>query len=412
MKYFFFAMQDFQSDGGGSIRMYGILNELADQGKDVIFISNATNFANFDSRIKHISIQHSISGNKKAKLQALAGVLPARIVVKFYSKLFEDIECALENANALHSKVYFFEYLDNTIGYLLKKKGLISKYINDLHGIATTEFKYQYLNANNILNKIEFYIKYKVADSLDRKVFEFGDGFIYASKSMEKYYANLYKIKGKDSFIIPYVLGKEIANRKPDEKLKGKLLSKLKISNADFVFFFAGTYKATAGVQDLIMAYSKFLKDNKKSKLILIGTGRTRSECENLINELQINEEVILIHKIPYEQLATYQSLANVIICPDRQNPYSSLIVHLKYFDSLVSDKLVINGAFDSVQEVNENDFLSLTFKPSDVKSLYNALRKSYFEYESLCKKYEGTKAYTLDNLTYRSQLNQLITKH
>ncbi len=49
MQYVFFSMRNFKRDGGGSIRMYGVLNALADRGHDVTFISNATTFVKFDS---------------------------------------------------------------------------------------------------------------------------------------------------------------------------------------------------------------------------------------------------------------------------------------------------------------------------------------------------------------------------
>ncbi len=247
-----------------------------------------------------------------------------------------------------------------------------------------------------------------MADTLDKKVFKFGDGFIYASNAMKDYYVNAYNITDKDAYIIPYVLGKEVADTVVDQKLKQKLKMKLGLEEDDFVFFFAGGYKATAGVQDLISAFARFIEANKKGKLILIGTGPTRNECLKLIETFNIHDRIILIDKIPYIELPTYQSLANVVVCPDRQNPYSQLIVHLKYFDALASGAIVINGAFDSVKEINKDDFLSLTFKPSSVESLFQKMDLSFRRYEEIKIKYSGTKNYALKKLTYEDYVAQL----
>lgn len=408
MRYVFFSMRNFQRDGGGSIRMYGILNALVAKGNEVVFVSNATSFVKFDDRIEHINIDCEISAGLKALMQGFTALLPASAVWIQYPMLFSKITRALEKANALNSTVYFCEYLDNTLGYLLKKKGVISKYINDQHGIATSEFKYQAATATRLKPKIVATLKYKMANILDRKVFEYGDGFIYASNAMKDYFDNKYKLENKKAFIIPYVLGKEVANARVDLELKTKLQENLGIKKSDFIFFFAGGYKPTAGVQDLINAFATFLMKYENGKLLLIGSGPTQSECLDLIKKEKIEDSVLLIDKIPYQDLITYQSLAHVVVCPDRQNPYSNLIVHLKYFDSLASGAIVINGNFDSVKEINKNNFLSLSFEPSDVGSLLEAMTYCYKNYNRVSDKYKSIKNFTLQNLTYESYIGQL----
>lgn len=408
MRYVFFSMRNFIRDGGGSIRMYGILNALAEKGHDVVFISNATTFFKFDKRINHINIDCEITSVQKSNLQGLTSLLPASTVWKLYPVILDKIKIALEKANSINGIIYFFEYLDNSLAYLLKKEGVISGYINDQHGIATLEFQYQANTTKNIKKKIIALLKYKLADILDRKVFEYGDGFIYASKAMKNYFYNKYKLEHKKSFIIPYVLGKELANSKVDLKLKTMLQEELGIKKTDFVFFFAGGYKPTAGVQDLINAFSKFSKNHNNGKLILIGTGPTRDECDKLIKANNISEKVLIIDKIPYEELPTYQSLASIIVCPDRQNPYSNLIVHLKYFDSLASGKIVINGDFESVKEINTNNFLSPTFIPSDFDSLLMTFENCFNNFESISNTYKNTRNYTLEHLTYENYVYQL----
>lgn len=401
-------MRNFERDGGGSIRMYGILNALVDKGHDVIFISNATTFVKFDKRIKHIYINHEISGLQKAFLQGLTSLISHGFIYLFYKKLFYQIKIAIEKVPFKYKCIYFFEYLDNTLGYLLKKKNIISCYVNDLHGIATAEFKYQYATATRLKPKIVATLKYKMANILDRKVFEYGDGFIYASNAMKDYFDNKYKLENKKAFIIPYVLGKEVANARVDLELKTKLQENLGIKKSDFIFFFAGGYKPTAGVQDLINAFATFLMKYENGKLLLIGSGPTQSECLDLIKKEKIEDSVLLIDKIPYQDLITYQSLAHVVVCPDRQNPYSNLIVHLKYFDSLASGAIVINGNFDSVKEINKNNFLSLSFEPSDVGSLLEAMTYCYKNYNRVSDKYKSIKNFTLQNLTYESYIGQL----
>jgi glycosyltransferase involved in cell wall biosynthesis len=403
-------MRNFKRDGGGSIRMYGLLNALADDGNEVIFISNAENYVKFHPNIKHIYINFDFKD--KARFQGLAAILPAKIVLKIYFNLFSKIEIALKCANLKNDeseKVIFCEYLDNSIAYILKKTGAIKSYINDLHGIATIEFKYQSDQQKNLFLKGLFFLKYLLSDALDRKVFGYGDGFIYASKSMKQFYEERYKKTiNKKKFILPYFLSKNSCKNVPDKILQIKLRKQLDLNSNDFVFFFAGGYKPTAGVEDLICAFSKLSAINSNVKLILIGAGGNYNNCRSLVKKLTIENVVVFIEKVPYEELITYQSLADVIVCPDRFNPYSELIVHLKYFDSLISNKIVINSSFKSVKEINVDDFLSLSFEPSNQQSLFETMLHCNKHYDTLKEKYVGTKEFACSHLTYSDVIKQL----
>lgn len=409
MKFVFFSLRNFERDGGGSIRMYGILNALANKGNEVIFISNAKVKNKFHNNIKHIPVNFEVNNKSKRILQGLTSFLPPKLVLFIYRKLFKIIQQCVDEVVLNNETVCFFEYLDNTIGYLLKVKDKKYKYVNDIHGVSTIEFQYQYQKTSNLLKKTVYYFKYLSSYYLDKKVFLNAEGFFYASNSMRNYYENLYTgIKEKKHCILPYLLGDVAAKNKINNSLYKELLENYNLSKKDFVLFFVGGYKPTAGVDDLILAFSSLQKQYKNLRMILIGEGPFKNKCVKLVKENQIVDKVILINRVPYEDLATYQSIASVIVCPDKQNPYSDLIVHLKYFDSLSSGKIVINGDFKSVKELNKEEFLSLNFKPSDVKDLSKVIENTILNFDSLENKYKNTKKYTIDNLTYKSLIDKL----
>lgn len=311
--------------------------------------------------------------------------------------------------------VYFFEYLDNSIAYVLKKKNIISAYINDIHGIAPIEFEMQIALPSDVKRKLLNHFKYLSACMLDKKVFNYGDGFIYASNEMKKYYekTTLKSHQSKPYVIIPYLLDFVECSDKLDLELKNALKEQFQIQQDDFVFMFAGGYKRTAGVDDLIIAFKQLSLAYKNIKLILIGKegdSYTYENCRKLACDSDKN--IFFIDSIPYEKLYTYQNIANVVICPDKMNPYSNIIVHVKYLDALASGKLVINGSFESVMEINKNNFLSLTFEPSNIDSLRETMKNCIDNYNSLIIKYKDTEKYTRKNLTYSSYIDVLINNN
>lgn len=404
MRFVFFSMNDFSHEGGGTIRMQGIMNELAKKGHEVIFISNTQKFHLFENSIQHVAIDFPFSRKDKRIFQGLLGILPNFIIRLIYPKLFKRLKQIFQE-NFDNETIYFLEYLDNSIGYCLKSSGVISNYINDLHGVATLEFKFQAQHAKSLSEKTKFWTKYKISDWLDRKVFNAAEGFIFASQAMQDYFTEQYpKVAQKRNVILPYVLSSDAITDTVDVALKKELQEKFNCQPEEKIIFFAGAFKKTGGVPDLILAFEKIVHQYN-IRLFIVGDGPTMPECLSIVKEKNIEDKVIFIGRIPYDQLRTYQDLSDIIVCPDKQNVYSELIVHVKYLDALISGKPVINGSFKSVKEINVDEFLSIDFKPSDVDSLSNALRYALDHLDLLTQKYAKNKAYAKEHLTYTSHV-------
>lgn len=400
----FFSLNDFTHEGGGTIRMQGIMNELSKKGHEVIFISNTRKQSLFHEKIRHVAIEFPFSRKDKRIFQGLLGILPLFVIRIVYSKFFNRLKDVLAGQFD-KEPIYFFEYLDNSVGYCLKKSGMIQDYINDLHGVATLEFKFQSDHAKSVSEKIKFYLKYLISDLLDRKVFNGAKGLIFASQAMKDYFCGYYPgITAKKNYILPYVLSSDAVSDVVDYELKKQLESKFSILPNEKIIFFAGAFKKTGGITDLIAAFASIVSKHH-CRLFLLGDGPTMIECRALTEELGLTDKVVFIGRTPYHYLRTYQDLASVIVCPDKQNVYSELIIHVKYLDALLSGKIVINGSFKSVQEVNVNEFLSVNFTPSSVESLSSALSYSLQNHDLLEEKYKNSRVYAAKALTYASHV-------
>jgi glycosyltransferase involved in cell wall biosynthesis len=364
----------------------------------VVLISNAVRTDSFHPAVKHVAIGYQFT--EKRGFQALISILPARSVVKKYAGLFDHLTLAIGRAGAAGSLVYFFDYLDNSIGYVLKKTGKIAGYVNDVHGIAPIEFTSNARLASGAFLRGWYRLKASLADRLDKKVFEYGDGFLFGSHPMQEHFHKRYCIRGR-SIVLPYLLDEKALDQLPDNGQVERLKKQFGLSENDFVFMFVGTFKATAGVEDLLTAFSRLRSENRDAKLILIGDGMTRRHCEQMAAPHIAEGAVLFVDPVPYDTLPDYFALANVIVCPDRDNTFSQLIVHIKYLDALASGRLVINGRFRSVAALNEGRPLSLLFTPSDRESLYLVMKDSADRYDEHCDTYRFARTYVREHLTY-----------
>lgn len=407
-KFVFFSMNDFRKEGGGTIRMLGIINELVNVNADITLISNIKDVSKVDERVKHIPLDYEFSREDKRKFQFYLGTMGHGKLNKTYAEFLTRLREVFQNLDA-ETELIFFEYLDNSIGYWLKKNGIIERYINDVHGIASNEFDFQARKAGSLKSKLMFRLKEKISKRLDKKVFDEADGIIYASEAMDDYYKNLYpSLKKKNNIHLPYLLNAK--NLKPaDPALVNQFKSELNIVNDDFVFLFAGAYKETGGIQDLIEAFDITAERFANAKLILIGDGPTFEECEKLIRTKIHKDRIHLLGRQPYDCLTSYQEISHVLVCPDRQNLFSDLIVHVKYLDALVSGKIVINGSFKSVMEINREKQLSLLFKPSEIDDLAEKMMQAVENYDELSAKFKDARDYTLSNLNYKNFISNML---
>ena len=406
-KIILFTCNDFSTTSGGTIRMYGILNALAENSNKVILISNTTDYSDFHPNIRHIFLNHPINSYSKRKFQLLLSILPISWLNYYYRKLFRKLEVILNPFQ--DENIIFFEYLDNSMGYWLKKNQIIKGYINDIHGIAPEEFKFQYAQSNSKREKFKLKIKVYFAKRLDKKVFDNAYRIIFPTQAMLEYWASIFpSVHNKDNIIIPNVLQNKAYYREPERDFIELKRKELDLNKSDRIILFAGGFKRSSGILDLIRAFSLIQERQKNTKLILLGDGPLMSSALALVKRLKINNIVYFTGFTDYKDLRSYQEIAHLLVCPDEENIFSHLIVHFKYLDALLANKVVINGNFRSVLEINQNEELSLGFSPSDVQDLARVMNLALDNYDHYRQKYSHTRDFILKYMTYQHQTKVL----
>lgn len=406
----FFSLLDFSTDSGHSLRVLGIINELAKSGERPIFLSNCTNLKLFHKDVRHIDLNIIFQKYEKSFLMLLTSFLPSYILCLIYRKLINKIDVIFNNNDLKNNSVFFFENVDFCISYLMLKKNLIENIIVDRPGIPKLEFDYKYRHANNLKDKAILKLKSLISFLLEKIILKNSSKVIVASTIMMNYYKKTFpKLNTVKYYIIPYYLDSEHLKSEVDMKFKQELLLKYKIKRTDTVYFFIGEFKRTGGVTDLVKAFIKLNNKIKGTKLLLVGGGYTYNECISLANQSDARNNIIFEKRIPYKYIRTYQDLTDIIVCPDRDNSFSRMIIHLKVWDALSSNKIVLCSGFKPILEINKDDKLLVNFKPSSLKSLEEKLIYVFENKSSLLNKFSTNRNYVENNFTYSSINSNLL---
>ena len=174
---------------------------------------------------------------------------------------------------------------------------------------------------------------------------------------------------------------------------------------------FAGSFKYSGGIIDLVETFDSLIqkKDYSHIKLLLIGDGECYPIVKKFIKKPYLSNKLILKGRISHHELAIYQEIADVIVCPDKNHPLSEMVPHIKYFDALISNKIVINGSFKSIKKINPNECFSINFKPSDKEDLLRKLDYVINNLDLLNIRYSFNKYRVCKEFTYSKSTKNLL---
>jgi len=128
------------------------------------------------------------------------------------------------------------------------------------------------------------------------------------------------------------------------------------------------------GINDLLLAFQKVIKEIPKSKLYLVGGG-TDSDIEEIkksIQELNLEKEVILVGPVPNKELPRYYALTQVAVVPS---------VWLEAFgrvaiEGMACGKPLVSTRVGGLAEINLDGETGLIVEPKNPSQLAEAILK------------------------------------
>lgn len=208
---------------------------------------------------------------------------------------------------------------------------------------------------------------------------------IAVSKATKEFIIDHYGIPEDLIKIIELGTDDEIFYR--DENLRNKTREELKINPSDFLLIYTGKIVRDKKVDMLLKAFDKINKENKKIKLLLVGS-TDGDYAQELLTVLKKDKDFIHIDTQPLKELNKYYNAADIAVWPggcslsfyDAQVTGLPAILEnidinverLKYNNGILFEKDNLEDLIDKIEWSFQNDLSSMSLNAIEmVKNSY-----------------------------------------
>jgi glycosyltransferase involved in cell wall biosynthesis len=130
---------------------------------------------------------------------------------------------------------------------------------------------------------------------------------------------------------------------------------------------FVGRIEARKGVRELMHAFAKLSPARPDTKLVLVGDGTERAECETFARERRL--PVVFAGARPHDEVAVWLGACNVLALPSHAEGTPNVVI-----EALVSGRRVVASRVGGIPAVVDRDVLGALVPAQDVDALEVAL--------------------------------------
>lgn len=189
----------------------------------------------------------------------------------------------------------------------------------------------------------------------------------------------------------------------------------IKLYGAKRVIGFVGSFGKWHGVHLLVEAFEKVIQETSFNDvhLLLIGTGETYHEISNLVDQKQLGERVSLTGLVEREKIPTMLKSCDVLVSPQVPNKDGSAFFGspTKLFEYMASGVPIVASDLDQIGEILSHEKNALLFKPNDINSMAEAIRRILNNPELAQTLSENAFDLAAQEFTWEKHVERIFTK-
>lgn len=310
-----------------------------------------------------------------------------------HKKIREMIK--INNIDIIHgySPYYFSKFgasikEKSGIPFIYEKRGFseLSNLTEGLYSRKSLIFKWDTFNELNTLRK--------------------ADRIVTLSSQMKKELIKMGLSSSKIEIIYNCVNINKFTPQTPNKSL----IKNLNLENKRIIGY-VGHIRRLEGIDYLLKAF--FEISNKYRNLILLLVGNIsfelKSEYQNLIRELKLENKVIFTGVVPYDKIIDYYSIFDIIIIPRINEKVCNLVTPQKPLEIMAMEKLLLVSDVKGLTEIVKPGVSGDVFKSESVDDLAEMIT-FYLENEDIKNEIEKkSREYISKNFTCKNQFKKYL---
>lgn len=179
---------------------------------------------------------------------------------------------------------------------------------------------------------------------------------------------------------------------------------KLGQSPEEKVVLFVGNLKSVKGLQVLLKAFCRVVKQVPKARLILVGDGPLRSLLKRQARELDLEEKVTFVGRRPHDEIPLWLNSSDVVVLPSLSEGFGGVVL-----EAMGCGKPVVATDVAGASEIVQHRKSGYLVKPKDVDGLAQYLTILLKDESGLIEDM-GERAYVVSgNYTWKQNAAQVI---
>lgn len=209
-------------------------------------------------------------------------------------------------------------------------------------------------------------LKYRVARRMEETVFYRAQAVVTISQGLKD---DLIErgVPEEKIFVVPN--GVDTSKFVPTAEQPRDLMERHRLQGC-VVLGFIGSFFGYEGLPLLVEAMPHILAQNRGIKLLLVGTGEDEEKLKQLVNERRLNDHVLLVGRVPHEDVLRYYALMDVLIYPRRSTRETERVTPLKPLEAMAMEKAVLASDVGGQRELVRDGVNGLLFEAGDPRDL------------------------------------------
>ena len=172
---------------------------------------------------------------------------------------------------------------------------------------------------------------------------------------------------------------------------------------------YVGTFAPYEGLDDLLHAACIVIDRGVNLRLLLVGDGREMKRIRALVADLELEKEVILTGRVPFEEVQRYYSLIDVAAFPRKPQPVTEIVSPLKPFEAMAMEKAVLVSSVAALAEIVRAGETGIVFEKGNIDDLADQLELLMNDAELRRRMGRNAREWVITNRTWERAGAQVV---